>query len=142
MRAIKHWRDAHMSMVYACMCVSQLQVEVTIGLLHNKMKLNADSGKSLFLIDGFPRNKDNLDGWNAIMKDVEVQFCLYLNCPETVMEARLLERGKTSGRSDDNAESIKKRFVIIKLVILFMYICMHVVPVVHLSSLPLHIHLF
>lgn len=26
------------------------------------------------------------------------------------MEARLLERGKTSGRADDNIESIKKRF--------------------------------
>ncbi len=26
------------------------------------------------------------------------------------MERRLLERGKTSGRSDDNAESIRKRF--------------------------------
>jgi hypothetical protein len=27
------------------------------------------------------------------------------------MEARLLERGKTSGRTDDNIESIKKRSV-------------------------------
>ena len=27
-----------------------------------------------------------------------------------VMEERLLERGKTSGRSDDNAASIRKRF--------------------------------
>ena len=27
------------------------------------------------------------------------------------MEARLLERGKTSGRADDNLESIRKRFV-------------------------------
>ncbi|EWM24402.1 ura6p [Nannochloropsis gaditana] len=35
---------------------------------------------------------------------------LYLNAPEAVMLERLLERGKTSGRSDDNAESIKKRF--------------------------------
>lgn len=26
------------------------------------------------------------------------------------MEERLLERGKTSGRSDDNVESIRKRF--------------------------------
>ena len=26
------------------------------------------------------------------------------------MEARLLERGLTSGRSDDNLESIRKRF--------------------------------
>ena len=30
------------------------------------------------------------------------------DCPEEVMEARLLERGKTSGRSDDNIESIRK----------------------------------
>ena len=29
---------------------------------------------------------------------------------EEVLEARLLERGKTSGRSDDNIESIRKRF--------------------------------
>jgi UMP-CMP kinase len=34
---------------------------------------------------------------------------LYLNAPEAVMLERLLERGKTSGRSDDNVESIKKR---------------------------------
>lgn len=31
-------------------------------------------------------------------------------CAEEVMEARLLERGKSSGRADDNAASIKKRF--------------------------------
>ncbi len=67
-------------------------------------------GKNKFLIDGFPRNKDNLDGWNKELPHVEVKFCLYLNCPEDIMEARLLERGKTSGRDDDNIESIKKRF--------------------------------
>ena len=42
--------------------------------------------------------------------DCEVLFLLYLNCPETVMEQRLLERGKTSGRNDDNIVSIKQRF--------------------------------
>ena len=31
-------------------------------------------------------------------------------CPEATLQERLLERGKTSGRDDDNAESIKKRF--------------------------------
>lgn len=35
---------------------------------------------------------------------------LFLTCPEDVLLQRLLERGKTSGREDDNAESIKKRF--------------------------------
>lgn len=37
-------------------------------------------------------------------------FTLFFDCSEDVMQERLLNRGKTSGRSDDNAESIKKRF--------------------------------
>lgn len=40
-----------------------------------------------------------------------VDFCLFLDCPEEVMEARLLKRGETSGRIDDNAAAIKKRFL-------------------------------
>jgi len=39
-----------------------------------------------------------------------VRLVLFFDCPEKVMEGRLLERGKTSGRTDDNAESIRKRF--------------------------------
>lgn len=38
------------------------------------------------------------------------KFTLFFDCPEEVMLERLLNRGKTSGRIDDNAESIKKRF--------------------------------
>ena len=38
------------------------------------------------------------------------RFILFFDCPEDVMTARLLNRGKTSGRADDNEESIKKRF--------------------------------
>lgn len=41
---------------------------------------------------------------------VNVPFILFFDCPEEVMEARLLKRGETSGRSDDNLASIKKRF--------------------------------
>ena len=37
-------------------------------------------------------------------------YVLFFELAEDVMEARLLERGKTSGRVDDNKESIKKRF--------------------------------
>ena len=37
-------------------------------------------------------------------------FTLFFDCPESVMLERLLNRGKTSGRADDNPESIKKRF--------------------------------
>jgi UMP-CMP kinase len=38
------------------------------------------------------------------------KFTLFFDCPEEVMQERLLGRGKTSGRADDNIESIKKRF--------------------------------
>ena len=41
---------------------------------------------------------------------VNTPFILHLVCSEEVMLERLLKRGETSGRSDDNIESIKKRF--------------------------------
>lgn len=83
-------------------------VEITVNLL---LKAMLSSGRGNFLIDGFPRNKNNLDGWvNTVKDQADVLGCLYFDCPESVMEARLLERGKTSGRTDDNIESIKKRF--------------------------------
>jgi len=39
------------------------------------------SGKKWFLIDGFPRNKDNLDGWEQAMSEkTTVHFVLFLEC--------------------------------------------------------------
>ncbi|GAA5948614.1 hypothetical protein JCM3765_004944 [Sporobolomyces pararoseus] len=97
-------------------------MEVTIKLLENAMRSELDqqqqtgddnSGgkqqkKKRFLIDGFPRQMDQ-----AIKFDESVcpsSLVLFLVCPENILQERLLERGKTSGRDDDNAESIKKRF--------------------------------
>lgn len=69
------------------------------------------SGKETFLIDGFPRNKDNLDGWNRQMGDkANVKGVLFFECSEKICVERCLERGKSSGRSDDNEESLTKRF--------------------------------
>ena len=79
---------------------------VTVRLLLDAM---ADSGKSRFLIDGFPRNKENRDAWE-VTAGYDCDFVLFFDCPEDVMERRLLGRGETSGRTDDNIESIKKRF--------------------------------
>ena len=46
-----------------------------------------NSGKKNFLIDGFPRNKDNLDGWNKAMEGVaDVKMVLFFNCSEGVSE--------------------------------------------------------
>jgi UMP-CMP kinase len=83
-------------------------VEITVGLLMDAIKAN---GGKRFLVDGFPRNTNNLSGWQQVVGDeLQVVGVLFYDCPEDVMEARLLERGKTSGRTDDNIESIRKRF--------------------------------
>lgn len=84
-------------------------VEITVKLLQKAMEELGWEGR--YLIDGFPRSFDNLAGWEKLLgTKVDVKCTLYFHCSEAVMEARLLERGKTSGRADDNLESIKKRF--------------------------------
>lgn len=78
--------------------------EVTVNLLLDAMKA---SGKDRFLIDGFPRNKENRDAWERTA-GYDCDFVLFFDCPEDVMTKRLL--GRNEGRSDDNIETIKKRF--------------------------------
>ena len=44
-----------------------------------------DSGNQKFLIDGFPRNEDNLKGWNDQMGNKSVvDFVLFIDTPEEV----------------------------------------------------------
>eukprot|EP00200_Dunaliella_tertiolecta_P017710 CAMPEP_0202422792 /NCGR_PEP_ID=MMETSP1128-20130828/51042_1 /ASSEMBLY_ACC=CAM_ASM_000463 /TAXON_ID=3047 /ORGANISM="Dunaliella tertiolecta, Strain CCMP1320" /LENGTH=515 /DNA_ID=CAMNT_0049030867 /DNA_START=35 /DNA_END=1582 /DNA_ORIENTATION=- len=82
-------------------------VEVTIGLLKAAMEKYRE-GMKMVLIDGFPRALDQADRFeNDISLPTAV---LFFECPEEEMEKRLLKRGETSGRSDDNAEAIRKRF--------------------------------
>lgn len=91
-------------------------LEVTVALLENAMTAAIDpSGagnvagkKGKFLIDGFPRKFDQAMKFEEVV--CPAKFVLFFDCPEAEMERRLLERGKTSGRADDNAESIRKRF--------------------------------
>jgi UMP-CMP kinase len=86
-------------------------MEVTVQLLENAMTevVNKDKdGKGKFLIDGFPRKMDQALKFEETV--CPAKFVLFFDCPEKEMERRLLERGKTSGRTDDNAESIRKRF--------------------------------
>jgi UMP-CMP kinase len=71
--------------------------------------------KKKYLIDGFPRSQENLDGWKRVIGDsAVVPFVLCFDADEKTMIERIIERGKTSGRSDDNVESLKKRFATFK----------------------------
>lgn len=82
--------------------------EITISLLKNNIEENYKKGNTKFLVDGFPRKMDQAITFEEII--VPSKFVLFFDCPEDVMLERLMERGKTSGRVDDNVESIKKRF--------------------------------
>eukprot|EP00930_Biecheleria_cincta_P033646 TRINITY_DN23307_c0_g1_i1.p1 TRINITY_DN23307_c0_g1~~TRINITY_DN23307_c0_g1_i1.p1 ORF type:complete len:393 (-),score=81.60 TRINITY_DN23307_c0_g1_i1:184-1362(-) len=86
-------------------------VEITVKLLQNAMAAEMANGKKSFLIDGFPRNLDNVTGWEREVGDkAQVLGVLYFTASEAAMEKRLLGRGATSGRVDDNLETIRKRF--------------------------------
>ncbi|KAL3423914.1 uridylate kinase [Phlyctema vagabunda] len=90
---------------------SIVPMEVTVQLLENAMQAAVDQsrdGRGKFLIDGFPRKMDQAVKFEETV--CPSKFVLFYDCPEQEMERRLLKRGETSGRSDDNAESIKKRF--------------------------------
>ncbi|KAK4039261.1 adenylate kinase-domain-containing protein [Parachaetomium inaequale] len=84
-------------------------LEVTVALLENAMRdAITSSGTKKFLIDGFPRKMDQALKFEEVV--CPAKLVLFYDCPEAEMEKRLLERGKTSGRADDNADSIRKRF--------------------------------
>jgi len=89
-------------------------IAITCKLIENAMNKSiqeSNGEKSAFLIDGFPRNQENLDGWQAAMGEkTDVRFVLLLSCPLSVCEERIMDRAKTSGRVDDNIESLRKRF--------------------------------
>ncbi|KAI0637310.1 UMP-CMP kinase [Trametes polyzona] len=96
-------------------------MEITIKLLENAMREELskphdtegwDAGRGRFLIDGFPRKMDQ-----ALKFDEDVCLStsvLFFTTTEEEMLKRLLERAKTSGREDDNEESIRKRFRVYK----------------------------
>ena len=73
------------------------------------MELNGWA-KGKFLVDGFPRNQDNYDGWNEVMKDsVNVAGVLHFKGDDDTLIARVMERSRDSGRTDDNMETLRTR---------------------------------
>ncbi len=47
--------------------------------------MKADEKKFRFLIDGFPRNQENLQGWTSVMDGkAEVKFVLFFDCSNEV----------------------------------------------------------
>lgn len=75
--------------------------EVVIGMIRNKMEAHHDAKG--FIFDGFPRTKAQAEALDAMLaeKSDPISAMLALEVPEDELVKRLLGRGATSGRSDD-----------------------------------------
>lgn len=86
-----------------------VSTELVLALVKKAME-TSDATK--FLLDGYPRAQDQaIEFEKTIGKPA---FVLAFEADEATLEERLVNRGLTSGRADDNRESIKKRFATFK----------------------------
>ena len=83
--------------------------QVTIDMLIEELRKPTKTQGLIF--DGFPRTTFQTEALEDIIKDVlnsQIDICLSLVVEDEILVKRLLERGKTSGRTDDSNEDIIK----------------------------------
>lgn len=84
---------------------------VTIQMLEAAVEQSPDA--SGFIFDGFPRTVAQAEALDVLMnrRDMKIDATIALEAPDEALIERLLERGKVSGRSDDQDEiKIRNRF--------------------------------
>ena len=85
--------------------------EVTIKMLEDSVNKNPDTKG--FLFDGFPRTLAQAEALDAFLatKNWKVTATIALEADDEILIQRLLKRGKTSGRVDDQDEDkIRNRY--------------------------------
>lgn len=85
--------------------------EVTIKMLEDAVDKNPDA--SGFIFDGFPRTAAQAEALDTFLKtkSMKIDATIALEANDEVLIQRLLERGKVSGRTDDQDENkIRNRF--------------------------------
>ncbi len=83
--------------------------ETIIGMIDNKIESLV--GNKGVIFDGFPRTVEQAKALDELLADYKsnVSVMINLEVPKEELVDRLLKRGETSGRSDDNLETIEKR---------------------------------
>ena len=84
--------------------------ELMISILEDVLDKEAE-GKRGVIFDGFPRTLPQAEALTEMLRrrGSDLHAVIGLEVPEEELIDRLLNRGKESGRSDDNLETIKKR---------------------------------
>ena len=80
--------------------------EVVVGMISSALEQNPQAKG--FLFDGFPRTEAQSIALDKLLKlkNTEIGVVLALDVSEEELVKRLLNRGKTSGRSDDTNETV------------------------------------
>lgn len=80
--------------------------DVVIGMISSALDANPDAKG--FLFDGFPRTKAQAEALDKLLKlkNAEIGVFLAMQVSEEELVKRLLNRGLTSGRSDDTNETV------------------------------------
>jgi len=82
-------------------------LDVVLDLIKEAMLKEVAKGSKGFLIDGYPREVKQ--GQQFESEILECASVIFFDVSEDTMTKRLLGRGATSGRVDDNIDTIKKR---------------------------------
>ncbi|MFN8278256.1 MAG: adenylate kinase [Chitinophagales bacterium] len=86
--------------------------DVVIGMIENKLRQHPDAAG--FVFDGFPRTVKQAEALDLLLQQYQAPIfkVLSLKVSEEELTRRILERGKTSGRADDQNETIVKNRVV------------------------------
>ncbi len=86
--------------------------EVVIGMISSALEANPEAAG--FLFDGFPRTTAQAEALDKLLslKKTEIAVVLALEVSEEELVKRLLNRGKTSGRSDDTSEEVVRARIV------------------------------
>jgi adenylate kinase len=86
--------------------------EVVVGMISSALDQNPSANG--FLFDGFPRTTAQSESLDKLLKlkNTEIGVVLAMDVSEEELVKRLINRGLTSGRSDDNSESVIRARII------------------------------
>jgi adenylate kinase len=72
-------------------------------------RLHADDARCGYLLDGFPRNVEQADALAQKMGEGSLEVAMLLDVDEEELVARLMNRARELGRTDDNEGTVRRR---------------------------------
>ncbi len=85
--------------------------DLMLKVLYKQLDMNRSKTKRGIIFDGFPRTVEQAINLKQMLANYgqRVNGVIGLEVDDEILTERLLERGKLTGRADDNVETIKQR---------------------------------